>query len=68
MIKTILKFGLAGALLAAIAAFFMFGGKGPEGNRSGELLVLMVPTFALVGAILGALNGLLFAIVRRSKR
>jgi len=68
MLKTVLKFGLAGAVFAAIVAVIMFGGRGQDGTQRGQLLVLMLPTFALIGAILGALNGFLFSIIRGFKR
>jgi ABC-type xylose transport system permease subunit len=68
MVKTVLKSGLVGAVLAAIAAIIMFGGRGQEGTQRGQLLMLMLPTFALIGAILGALNGFLFSIIRGFKR
>ena len=62
-IKRVLIYAVVGALLGGVAAGIMFGGHGAAdstGNQSWA--VIMVPTFALIGAIMGALNGLVVSI------
>jgi len=65
----VLKFAAAGAVIGSLAGLIMFGGKGANGADAGaSLAIIMVPTFALIGAVLGALNGLLFSVIGVFKR
>jgi uncharacterized membrane protein len=49
--KRMLSFALLGAIVGGIAGWLMYGGWG----------TIMGPTFALIGAIMGVLNALLFS-------
>jgi hypothetical protein len=68
----ILKFalvgGVIGGVLGCIAAVFMFGRSNVPGNDSRGILIVMVPAFCLIGAILGALDGVLFSVLGRFLR
>jgi uncharacterized membrane protein len=49
--KRVLSLALLGAIVGGIAGWLLYGGWG----------VVMAPTFALIGAIIGVLNALLFS-------
>lgn len=49
--KRVLWLALLGAIVGGIAGWLMYGGWG----------IVMAPTFALIGAIMGVLNALLFS-------
>jgi uncharacterized membrane protein len=49
--KRVLWLALLGAIVGGIAGWLMYGGWG----------IVMAPTFALIGAIMGMLNALLFS-------
>ncbi|MGZ3333410.1 MAG: hypothetical protein ACXU9Z_11995 [Gemmatimonadaceae bacterium] len=51
MAKRALSLALLGAIVGGIAGWLMYGGWG----------IVMAPTFALIGAIIGVLNALLFS-------
>ena len=63
----ILKFSFIGSLLGGILAFVMFR-RGIPGENIGAMLVVMIPTFALIGAILGAVDGLLWSLIKGFKK
>jgi hypothetical protein len=63
IIKRLLTYSAIGALIGGVGAGILFGRDGPpdsSGNQSWA--VIMVPTFALIGAIMGALNALVVSI------
>ncbi len=51
MAKRVLSLALLGAIVGGIAGWLMYGEWG----------IIMAPTFALIGAIMGVLNALLFS-------
>ena len=51
MAKRVVSLALLGAIVGGIAGWLMYGGWG----------IVMAPTFALIGAILGVLNALVFS-------
>ena len=62
-IKRVLIYAAVGALLGGVGAGIMFGSHGaPDSSGNQSWAVIMVPTFALIGAIMGALNGLVVSI------
>ena len=68
IVKRVVKYGLAGALVSGLAAGIMFG-TGPTsagGNHSWALI--MVPTFAIIGGLMGALYGLLLSVYRHFRK
>jgi hypothetical protein len=68
MFSRVLTSALVGGALGCIAAFLMFGRSKVPGNDPRNLLTLMVPAFALIGVILGALDGVLFSVLDRFKK
>ena len=63
----IVKFSIMGGVLGGILAFVMFR-RGSPGETVGAMLVVMIPTFALIGAILGAVDGLLWSLIKGFKK
>ncbi len=67
--KRAVKFGLAGALIGAVAGWLIFGGtsyNAATGNYGWG--PVMAPVFALIGAILGVLNSFLVSALRVTKK
>ncbi len=62
-IKRILTYAAVGALIGGVGAGILFGrGGAPDSSGNQSWAVIMVPTFALIGAIIGALNALVVSI------
>lgn len=62
-IKRILTYAAVGALIGGVGAGILFGrGGAPDSSGNQSWAVIMVPTFALIGAIMGALNALVVSI------
>jgi hypothetical protein len=68
ILKLALVGGVIGGVLGCIAAVFMFGRSKVPGNDARGILIVMVPAFCLIGAILGALDGVLFSVLGRFLR
>jgi membrane protease YdiL (CAAX protease family) len=67
-LKNVAIGALIGAVLSGLVAGIMFGtGPTAPGVNHGWALI-MVPTFALIGLIMGAVWGLLFSLVRRVRK
>ena len=67
-LKNVVIGALVGALLSSLVAGLMFGtGTTAPGVSHGWAFV-MVPTFALIGLILGAVWGLVFSLLRRIRK
>jgi ABC-type xylose transport system permease subunit len=63
----VVKFSIIGGVLGGILAFVMFR-RGIPGENVGAMLLVMIPTFALIGAILGAVDGFLWSLIRGFKK
>jgi hypothetical protein len=67
-LKNVVIGALLGAVLSGLVAGIMFGtGPTAPGVTHGWALI-MVPTFALIGLIMGAVWGLLFSLIRRIRK
>ena len=68
IIKDVLKFAAAGAAIGALLGFLCFGGGTRSPASDYSWAIIMAPTYAIIGAILGAANGLVFSLFRRWKK
>jgi sulfite exporter TauE/SafE len=71
IVKRVLTYAAVGALIGGVGAGIVFGrGGAPDSSGNQSWAVIMVPTFALIGAIMGSLNALVVSIwvVLRDKR
>jgi hypothetical protein len=63
VIRRVLTYAAVGALIGGVGAGIMFGrGGAPDSSGNQSWAVIMVPTFALIGSIMGALNALAVSI------
>jgi ABC-type transport system involved in multi-copper enzyme maturation permease subunit len=67
-LKTVAISALIGAVLSGLVAGIMFGTGPTAPGASHGWALIMVPTFALVGLMMGAVWGLLLSFVRRVRQ
>jgi ABC-type xylose transport system permease subunit len=71
IIRTVLKYAAVGALISVIpwvAGLICFGTRPTSSGGDRGWAIIMVPIFAFIGAIVGAMNGLIVSVWRRYKR
>ena len=66
--KNVVIGALVGAVVSGLIAGIMFGTGPTAPGVTHEWALIMVPTFALIGLIMGAVWGLLFSLFRQNRK